>query len=166
MSNSPLLLKRYFFVTASLKAQTKGDPKAVNRIETKVEVSKPEGHPNDYLVSLNVRIEPHDDTVPCYLGEFRVLGFFGVHENYPSEKCTKLVAVNGASILYGAVREMVANLTARGPWPMVTLVSINFSEGADGQATTAHGTPAPAKEPEAAAEKSGSSKHRRSTASR
>ncbi len=128
MSPSSLLLERYFFVKALLEAQTKADPKAFNSIETNVELSRAEGKPRDYLISLTVRLLPHEESQPAYLGEFVVMGFFKVHEGYPEEKCDNLVAVNGASMLYGAVREMVANLSARGPWPMLTLVTANFVE--------------------------------------
>jgi preprotein translocase subunit SecB len=31
-------------------------------------------------------------------------------------------------MLYGAVRELVCNLTARGPYPMVTLATMNFQD--------------------------------------
>jgi preprotein translocase subunit SecB len=128
MSNSPLLLDRYFFVKTLLEAQSKADLKAINSIETNVELSKAEGKPGDYLISLTVRLLPHEESQPAYLGEFVVMGFFKVHSEYPAEKCDKLVSVNGASMLYGVVREMVANLTARGPWPMLTLVAMSFSD--------------------------------------
>lgn len=128
MSNSPLQLDRYFFVKTSLEAQTKADLKAINSIETNVELSKAEGKPRDYLLSLTVRLLPHEESQPGYLGEFVVMGFFKVHSEYPDQKCDNLVSVNGASMLYGVVREMVANLTARGPWPMLTLVAMNFSD--------------------------------------
>ena len=131
MSDSPLLLDRYFFVKTSLEAQSKADLKAINSIETSVELSKAEGKPKDYLISLTVRLLPHEENQPGYLGEFVVMGFFKVHSEYPEDKCDKLVAVNGASILYGVVREMVANLTARGPWPMLTLVATSFSDVLD-----------------------------------
>lgn len=133
MSNSSLLLDRYFFVKTLLEAQTKADPKAINSIETNVELSQAEGKPRDYLISLTVRLLPHEESQPGYLGEFVIVGFFKVHSEYPDEKCDKLVAVNGASMLYGAVREMVANLTARGPWPALTLASMNFSDVRDGE---------------------------------
>jgi len=35
---------------------------------------------------------------------------------------------NGPALLYGAAREMLCNLTARGPWPVVCLHSVTFVE--------------------------------------
>lgn len=128
MSQCPLLLDRYFFVKTALEAQVKGDLEAINTIETKTEVSKAEGKPGEYLVSLTVRLVPTEDNTPCYLGEFVAVGFFQVHPDYPRDKCDRLAAVNGAAILYAAVREMVSNLSARGPWPMLTLAAMNFTQ--------------------------------------
>lgn len=133
MNHSPLLLDRYFFVKTVLEAQSKANLKAINSIETNVELSKAEGKPRDYLASLTVRLLPHEESQPAYLGEFIVMGFFSVHSDYPDEKCDRLVSVNAASMLYGVVREMVANLTARGPWPMLTLVAMNFANTQDGE---------------------------------
>jgi preprotein translocase subunit SecB len=128
MNHSPLQLERYFFVKASLQAQPKGDPQALNSVQTQFEVSQASERPNDYMVSLTVRLMPLENNSPAYIGEFIVVGFFKVHETYPKDKCAKLVGVNGAGILYGVVREMVANLTARGPFPMLGLVSLNFND--------------------------------------
>jgi preprotein translocase subunit SecB len=128
MSQSPLQLDRYFFVKISLEANAKGDPKAVYNIEAKTDVSRDESQERHYLVSLTVRLTPLDEAQPCYVGEVVVMGYFQVHQDYPAEKCDKLVAMNGASMLYGAVREMVSNLSARGPWPMVVLAPMNFAD--------------------------------------
>ncbi len=61
-----------------------------------------------------------------YSGEIHVIGYFKVHEKYPEAKTKKLIEVTAASILYGACREMLANLTARGPHGMVSLPSLSF----------------------------------------
>lgn len=128
MNHSPLQLKHYFFSKASILAQPKGDPAAINGIETKIGVGRINESPDDYLVSLTVRLVPLEENNPCYLGEFVAIGVFAVHPGYPKEGRDKLVGVNGASVLYGAIREMVANLSARGPWPMLTLVAMNFAD--------------------------------------
>lgn len=51
-------------------------------------------------------------------------GLFDVHPEYPEDKIEDLVRMNGGAILYGAVRELVLNLTARskhGPFEMPTI---------------------------------------------
>ncbi len=127
MSQSPLQLDRYFFVKISLEANAKGDPKAVYNIEAKTDVSRDESRDGHFLVSLTVRLKSLDDALPCYDGEVVVMGYFHVDQDYPPQKCEPLVAINGASILYGAIREMVSNLSARGPWPMLVLAPLNFA---------------------------------------
>jgi preprotein translocase subunit SecB len=61
-----------------------------------------------------------------YSGMLRIKGFFRIHEKYPAEKRQQLFAVTGSSILYGACREMLANLTARGTHGVVSLPSVSF----------------------------------------
>jgi len=57
-------------------------------------------------------------------GEIEFEGIFAVHPKYPDDKIEDLVRMNGGAILYGAVRELVLNLTARskhGPFEMPTI---------------------------------------------
>jgi len=51
-----------------------------------------------------------------------------VHPGYPAEKRAQLVQVTGASLAYGMAREVIANLTARGPHGTFLLPSISFLE--------------------------------------
>jgi len=138
MKRSPLGLDRYFFTKVVIEAQGDADPSAVNQLSAKVDARKaiPPTDPQllklfvpHYRVTLTVRLLP-DDTgkVPYYTGEIVIHGFFRISRTIPPEKRDKIAAVNGAGLLFGAVREMVANLTARGPNPMVTLISLNFSD--------------------------------------
>jgi len=137
MTQSPLLLERYFFTKVSIDAQANGDITAVNGLETKVDVKKsrppidPEklaGYQDHYLVTLTLGLAPLDEKIPTYIGQFVVVGYFRVAPSYTREEHDRLVAINGASILFGVIREMVANITARGPFPMLTLISLNFSD--------------------------------------
>jgi preprotein translocase subunit SecB len=156
MNHSPLQLEHHFFTKVELIANQKDvDPQAINNIEAKVDAgcSSPPSDPEaakrylpQYRVSLTVRLSRFDQRTPAYTGEFVACGYFRVHPGYPSQKCANLVAVNGASLLYGAVREMVANLTARGPYPKVTLVSLNFNDLLISQADSPPGTEPPSTE--------------------
>ena len=67
-----------------------------------------------------------DGKESTYTGTLKVGGSFIVAEKYPQEKASDLIQITGASILYGACREMLANLTARGPRGMVSLPSVSF----------------------------------------
>jgi preprotein translocase subunit SecB len=57
-------------------------------------------------------------------GQIEFEGLFDVHPEFPQDKVEELVRMNGGAILYGAVRELVLNLTARskfGPFEMPTI---------------------------------------------
>lgn len=59
-----------------------------------------------------------------FKGQIEFEGLFDVHPEFPEGKIDDLVRMNGGAILYGAVRELVLNLTARskhGPFEMPTI---------------------------------------------
>ena len=70
--------------------------------------------------------DPKAPSKPYYSGVIEVVGFFRVADAYKDDP-ERLVQCSGASLLYGSVRELVCNLTARGPWPMVTIPTVNFT---------------------------------------
>jgi len=63
-----------------------------------------------------------------YKGCVEFVGLFTVAGDYPVEKMSKLVAVTCPTMLYSAVREMVALITGRGPHRPVTLPSVSFQD--------------------------------------
>lgn len=63
-----------------------------------------------------------------YKGCVEFVGLFTVADDYPAEKMSKLVAVTCPSMLYSAVRELVALITGRGPHRPVTLPSVSFQD--------------------------------------
>ena len=67
-----------------------------------------------------------------YSGQVIAVGEFVVNEGVPPETAQKLGVVNGASILYGAIREMVTNITARSLLgvPLI-LATMSFTETAE-----------------------------------
>jgi preprotein translocase subunit SecB len=88
----------------------------------------------DWAIQLRVVIKPAPtDDPPPYTGAVTFFGNFRISENVPEESRRKIVATNGSSILYGAARELVANITARGPHPMITLPSISFVKAEAGE---------------------------------
>lgn len=61
-----------------------------------------------------------------YTGEITAVGEYTVRGEQSEEASLNLVHVNGPAILYSAIREMVVNITGRGPHPAVLLPSITF----------------------------------------
>ncbi len=130
MNQSGLQLERYFFVKVDIQANQQGPANSGGVVTTHLEVSKDNNDPSRYMVALTVKLAVVEGKTAPYFGEVTVLGVFhvvaGAHKT-GHHKPDDLVTVNGASILYGVAREMVANVSARGPWPAVTLPCMNFN---------------------------------------
>lgn len=128
MSQSALQLERYFFSKVSIEAskQIKAQPKM--DAATRLEAARNNKDRNRFLLSLTVTLTAPQDTPAPYCGEVQVIGFFRIHPDLPPDQQDKLIAVTGASILYGVAREMIVNVTSRGPWPAVTLPCVNFND--------------------------------------
>jgi preprotein translocase subunit SecB len=70
-------------------------------------------------------LSPQENS-PCYTAEVHAVGVFRVQEGWPEERIVELVEANGAALLYGAIRELLCNLTSRGPWPMLSITAVTF----------------------------------------
>jgi preprotein translocase subunit SecB len=58
---------------------------------------------------------PETNTVNApYIGEIAVVGVFSLPADFQKEKASDMVHMNGGAILYGAVRELLSNISARG----------------------------------------------------
>jgi preprotein translocase subunit SecB len=89
-----------------------------------------EQDPKDFLITLALTIENSEGKRTPYNVDVSVMGVFKVLPSLPKERREDLVTVNGASILYGAVREMVINLTSRFPAGALILPGMNFQDHA------------------------------------
>jgi len=125
---SSLLLKKHFFSKIELRPNQESKPEGVNRIGCSLGIGKAVEDPQSYQLTLTIDIEqdPASTEKPHYTGSFEIVGFFAIAPSFKGDP-DRLVQISGASLLYGAVREMVCNLTARGPWPILCLPTINFT---------------------------------------
>jgi preprotein translocase subunit SecB len=126
MKHSPLQLNQHFFTKVHLDAHADGKPTAEGQMECQVETGVAVHDPSVHQVTLRVKLVAKGKENPTYTGEIHAVGIFQVAPDWPKEKTAALVEVNGASVLFGTVREMVCNLTARGPWPMLRLGTYRF----------------------------------------
>ena len=124
---SPLQLDRYFFTKVSIEAQAECDHTVAPVVSAQVEFAQEQENPRKWMVKLRVGLEPQEENIPRYLGTLEAVGFFTVDEHWPDDKVESLASINGASVLYGAVREMVCNVTSRGPWAAVTIDTLSFA---------------------------------------
>lgn len=123
---SPLQLERVFFAKVHIEAQQRFESGGHCNTRTTVELARDNNDVLRYVVRLRVELLSPEKGTPPYLGQVEVVGIFKVASSISQQQREQLAGVNGASILYGSAREMVAGVTARGPWPMVMLGTMNF----------------------------------------
>ncbi len=128
MKPSPLQLERHFFTKVQVVAHPDGDACPQGELFAEVDVARDADDPKRYQLTLRFKLLPSPDMKPRYTAEIHVVGLVRVAESWPEDKIPQLVEANGAALLYSAAREMLCNLTARGPWPMICLHSANIVE--------------------------------------
>ncbi len=115
---SPLQVKEHRLAEFSLKPITE-----TNHVESDSDVvSCRHGilchqNPNDenhWNLRLKVElINTKENPSSQYVGLVEAVGEFQVHPEYPADKAETLVRISGGSVLYGAIREWVAIVSAR-----------------------------------------------------
>ncbi len=127
MIPSPLQLEQYFFTRIELHAHPEAHPEQETGFAVDVNCARHEEDPRRWMITLTVVLKgEEDDSPPAYTGDFEIVGMFRVTDEYPEDNAPKLAHINGAAILYGTVREMVTNMTARGPFPPILLPTATF----------------------------------------
>jgi preprotein translocase subunit SecB len=79
-----------------------------------------------FAVRLLVTINNKEGKPSPYLVDVGVMGFFTLLGEIPNDERESIAKVNGASLLYGVVRELLYSLTARFPAGPAILPSMNF----------------------------------------
>jgi preprotein translocase subunit SecB len=128
-SPSPLILHEHHFTAIHLEAaEAEGEEFGSGNLGTSRRFQRHPDNTRRWIVDLRVEFGPAAENIPTpYRGNCSVRGFFEVHENY-NHDAERLIRITATSMLYGAAREMIANLTARGPNGLVSLPSVSFFE--------------------------------------
>lgn len=127
LNASPLRLHGHRFTEISVKASEQEKPQAGFSLRTLRTIRKHEDHPRMFLLILRVELGSNTpDQDSPYTATLTIEGEFEVAEGYTAASPEDLVNITGASMLYGACREMLANLTARSTHGMSTLPSVSF----------------------------------------
>lgn len=92
-------------------------------VEPFLEIRKNPDSPRQWLLRLCVEFRGDKG----YSGAAAFEGIFEADETIPEDKVSRLTVVNGASILYGAAREIVATVTSRGRFEPLVLPSLSFA---------------------------------------
>jgi len=134
MRVSPLQLKEYFLTEVSVRLNeefvgaAEKDSSFDENIEIAAEIRRGANPANkrDWKVDLKIRLShPEPKRLP-YEVQIGASGIFAVAPNVPDEFIERLVSANAPAVLYGGMREVVAQLTRRGPNPALLLPSVTF----------------------------------------
>lgn len=126
MNPSSLQLERAFFRKVLVEALPRKPSTQPLTIESGVSAGRNDTNPARYQVSLTVRLPETAAEGAGYSAHIEVVGLFLADAIPPTDR-ERLVPAHAATLLFGMVREMLASLTARGPWPMVTLPTVSFA---------------------------------------
>ncbi len=126
---SPLQLKQHLFTVVNVRTNQHGRQDGPVHLDQHVVHVRTPDEPNRWHLELFLNHRSADAKHPfCYEVELHVIGIVEVHDSIEKGKREVIAAVNGLSLLYGAAREMVLNITARAPHGPFCLPSLNFAE--------------------------------------
>jgi preprotein translocase subunit SecB len=129
MKNSPLQLDRLFFTKIEVAAVPNADPSAPWEVQATTEVVSPKKDDGRrWVVTLRVSLGSKSEKPSGYRAALEIVGGFFVSNEWPEAKVESLVYANGSAVLYGAAREMVCHLTSRGPYDMIVLPTVSFTD--------------------------------------
>jgi preprotein translocase subunit SecB len=126
---SPLQLKDHRFTKVQVEAVSHGLPNGKAKVTTKCTWEHNTENLREWRVKLTVEYGPEDNHPEGpYKGILEIVGVFEVAENFPEKDIEKLVRINGASVLYGAIREMLLNITSRSSHGGFRLPTFRFAD--------------------------------------
>lgn len=127
LNASPLRLHGHSFTEISVKASEQDNPEGGFSLSTQRTIHVHSDDLLKFLLTLEVALgsNSQDQEAP-YTADLTIHGEFEVAKEFTARSPEELVYVTGASMLYGACREMLANITARSSHGMSTLPSVSF----------------------------------------
>jgi preprotein translocase subunit SecB len=130
--NSVLSLEASFYDKVVVEAIEEYKPDAGLTLagEISVELGHSDALSIPWVALLTVTVTvPEEGPPPPYSVDMRAVGHFkweGDAETDPGVPVERVVGINGASLLYSGIREMVAMITGRGPWGPMLLPTVDF----------------------------------------
>ena len=121
-----LRLERHFFNQIQVEALPEREKGAKIHLEGNILEAQRTDDTLRFRLTLRINFGPANGSKVGYEGSVQAVGYFGVMEPYPVEEAKELVGTEGVFLLFCAIRELVCNLTARGPWPILRLPNVSF----------------------------------------
>lgn len=127
LKSSPIQILTQDFTEVSVQSQHDSEDGA-NTLEVNTTLIPVEKKDRAWILLLSITVGADSEGKrPPYLAQVEVSGFYQVHESFKGDP-ERLVRITGASILYGASREMLCSITSRCDNGMLTLPSVSFFE--------------------------------------
>ena len=127
---SPISCSTYFVNDFSLSTNpvydsSKSSDVTLDDLEVESEIIAPKDG-GDWIVVLMVEQHlPSSKNAP-YNFSIQVWGYFEIVPGLSEERASQLVLTNGSSILFAATREILRDMTSKGPYPPLLLPTLSF----------------------------------------
>ena len=133
MKAAPIILTDYFVTDLHVSANVKFDPKKESPTEfddfkVELEASPEPKEERSWQLTLKLQLQPPAEANVPYRVSVDMVGFVIVHPKVEKDRIERLVKTNGASMMFGALREIVRDTTARGPFPALVIPGTSFYE--------------------------------------
>lgn len=121
----------YFVSEMSLSASATYNPEKDSDLEledlqVESEISTIEAEERLWAVALSVQQNVPPEKNAPYNFVVRLVGFFTMVEGVPKERTEQLLLTNGSSILFAAAREILRDMTSKGPYSPLLLPTLSF----------------------------------------
>jgi len=120
----PISLNEVMFVRSIVVAVPEHSPNP-ERISlppiNEVNVTKVEGEAGVYAASMRTVINPEMDKASPYHVDMECVAQFTANDTLSAEDAMRGITINAHSVMYGAIREAVAWITARQPYGQLLL---------------------------------------------
>ena len=123
MITSPLQLEKFLLLSISIEPRVDGNKTTETTVSTTIEAGRSQTEKRLWMLKLSVMLKETP-----YSGSIVMEGFFRVHDSVAEDIMPKIVAINGASILYGSARDYIALITSRSVNGEFVLPSVSFSD--------------------------------------
>jgi hypothetical protein len=92
----------------------------------------PDSSVMNFFITLQIELPNSGVNPPPYIVDLKCVGYFGIDKRVSEDPIKRydIAVVNGASILYGTLRELVSNLTSRSWVGILMLPTVNFQNDA------------------------------------
>lgn len=129
---SPLQLRQHSFTEVSLVAIENGSADAEVTFEQNLQCGCKTDNPLIWRVDLQIIMSSDKNKPFNYSGSVAIRGIFEIHPEFPEHRREELIRINGAGILFGALREMILNVTSRSVKGPFLLPTVSFVEAGKG----------------------------------